>query len=148
MSARPEEATRDRETFDGAGQVNELWDRCARPACREQFQRSTERGRPREYCSDTCKKVADREYKQAQGAVVHYDKLLRQARSDVAAFGRGDQEGPGASAIDPVQQRTRAREAWQHARAVAAYATASDPRILDVLSNLVGELDGLFNDQV
>ncbi|SDS83154.1 hypothetical protein SAMN04488570_2806 [Nocardioides scoriae] len=47
-----------------------------------------------------------------------------------------------------MQQRTRAREAWQHARAVAAYATASDPRILDVLSNLVGELDGLFNDQV
>lgn len=123
-------------------ETEELWDRCARPACRRNFQRGTDRGRPREYCSDTCKKNADREYKKAQAAVPHFEKLLTQARADVAAFGR---PAEGRPAADPGDDLAAAVGAWRHAGGAVEFAQPGDLRLHEVLRDLVEALDPILN---
>ncbi|MFI5710343.1 hypothetical protein [Kribbella sp. NPDC051620] len=70
----------------------ELAGYCSRPSCRKQFQQATGPGRKREFCSETCRRLADKEHKQAQARVAHFADLLYQSRIDVLAFGRDDDE--------------------------------------------------------
>jgi hypothetical protein len=126
-------------------EVASLTCRCARPACRREFRREVTRGRPQLYCSETCRGNADREYRAARTVVAHYEDALELARADVAAFGRdpdsGDNGDSGDSGVMTAGDRdaalATAREALAHARAVADYAPAEDPRVRDVLRELV-----------
>lgn len=123
-------------------EVASLTCRCARPACRREFRREVTRGRPQLYCSETCRGNADREYRAARTVVAHYEDALELARADVAAFGRNPDSGDsGDSGVMTAGDRdaalATARETLAHARAVAEYAPAEDPRVRDVLRELV-----------
>lgn len=77
--------------------VETLMARCARPCCRRAFAREIARGRPREFCSDECRRDAEVEYKRAQAVVAHFEKQVAVARLDLATFGRDDALAPAPS---------------------------------------------------
>lgn len=115
----------------------EMTIRCARPACRQEFKRSTGLGRRRQYCGDTCRGNAEKEYRRAKAVVEQYESLLEQARADVATFGR-DVEGDRPSTPDEDRYLTGvARDAWNRAQGAVSFAPAGDARVLDVLRDLV-----------
>lgn len=81
----------------------EVPDYCARPMCRQQFVRTIGRGRPQAYCSEMCRRAAERELRQAQAKLAHFEAVVQQLRVDVAAF--------GASDVDPVLEAARTADA-------------------------------------
>lgn len=122
----------------------ELTDRCARPHCRREFKRSTGLGRRRQYCSDTCRGNAEREYKQAKAVVTQYERMLRDARVDVAAFGRSNDEYVVVSESDHNAAFEAARRSWLVARGAAKFARPGDEQVLEVLLSLVDDAALLF----
>jgi hypothetical protein len=70
---------------------------CWRPRCRKSFERATGPGRHKDYCSQTCRRAAEKELRQARSRLADFEALVRQAAIDVAAFGR--------SAVDDADER-------------------------------------------
>ena len=66
---------------------------CGRLSCKEPVIQELGRGRRKEYCSDTCRRAADREYKRAKGHVEFYADYLRRSQHEVAAYGRKAEAG-------------------------------------------------------
>lgn len=104
----------------------DLADYCARPKCRTEFRQSTGRGRRRDYCSETCRRIADREYKQAKATVEHFERLAERSRHDVRAFGRAADDLDAAADVTTDVAVERARGAMERARAVLRFAGDSD----------------------
>lgn len=114
----------------------EFADYCARPMCRKEFRQAAGRGRRRDYCSETCRRLADRDYKRAKALVEHFEGLSRRSRHDVLAFGRAaDDLGDGSVLTDDVALE-RASSGLARAKAVLQFAGGFDER-------LVAELDAL-----
>lgn len=65
----------------------DLPDYCARPACRQPFTRTAGRGRRQAYCSEICRRAAERELRQTRARLDHYEHVVGQLRVDIAAFG-------------------------------------------------------------
>jgi hypothetical protein len=123
---------------DDDGVVLELHDRCARPRCRTEFLRSAGRGRRKQYCTEMCRGIAEKEYKQAKATVIHYERLVREARYDVAAFGRAaDDVLVPATPEEQAGSLNAARIAWQQAQGAVKFARPGDDQVLDVLRKLV-----------
>lgn len=122
----------------------DLPDLCARPQCRKEFRQSVGRGRKKDYCSETCRRLADRDYKRARATVEHFEKLARRSRHDVLAFGRSSDEegdGPGSEETAIVQ----AVAALDRADAVLRFATDADPRLVTELEALCRGVRGLVS---
>ena len=124
--------------------VIEVASYCARPACRQQFQQVRGRGRPREFCSEICRRASDKEYKQARAMVDHLQSLLTRSKYDVAAFGRGDDD------LVPLDVEERhmanASAAVQRAQAVVEWARDADERLLSELRLLVDAVKPVVDD--
>ena len=69
--------------------TQELPDYCARPMCRSPFTRVVGPGRPQAFCSEVCRRAAEKELRQAKSLLAHFEDLTAQFRVDIAAFGRG-----------------------------------------------------------
>lgn len=117
----------------------DLPDLCARPQCRKEFRQNVGRGRKANYCSETCRRLADRDYKRAKATVEHFEKLARRARYDVLAFGRAaDETGEVTS---PEEVLLSAKDALGRAEAVLRFVGAdTDGRLVD---ELVALCDGV-----
>ena len=87
----------------GEAATQELPDYCARPMCRSPFTRVVGPGRPQAFCSEVCRRAAEKELRQAKSLLAHFEDLTAQLRIDIAAFGRG-----GLSpAIEPLRRNRR-----------------------------------------
>ena len=107
---------------------------CARPMCRAEFRQNVGRGRRRDYCSETCRRIADRDYKRAKAMVAHFEELATRYRHDVAAFGRAGDELDEPGDHTPVEtDRAQARAALARAGAVLEFAANQEDRILTEL---------------
>ena len=128
------------------GEVGEdqfdLPDLCARPLCRQEFRQPVGRGRKRDYCSETCRRLADRDFKRAKATVEHFDKLARRSRHDVLAFGRSGDEGAGDALGDDVAL-AQAVGALDRAEAVLRFATGANDRLVAELEALCSGVRGL-----
>lgn len=111
-------------------------DYCARPMCRQEFRQSAGRGRRRDYCSETCRRLADRDYKRAKALVEHFEGLSRRSRHDVLAFGRAADDLGAESSISDDVALERATSAVARARAVLQFAGGSDARLVAELETL------------
>lgn len=120
---------------EGAEDEFEFADYCARPMCRKEFRQTAGRGRRKDYCSETCRRLADRDYKRAKALVEHFDRLARRSRHDVLAFGRSPDEGIESAVSDEVALE-RAASALERARAVLRFAGNSDERLVEELESL------------
>lgn len=67
---------------------------CARPNCRKEFRKATGPGRRRAYCSDVCRRLAEKEQRRLQARLARFEALADQARADIAAHGREDDAAP------------------------------------------------------
>lgn len=113
----------------------DLPDLCARPQCRQEFRQTVGRGRKKDYCSETCRRLADRDYKRARATVEHFDRLARRSRHDVLAFGRSTDEqlqGPMSEEVSIA----RAVGALDRAEAVLRFVRDSDERTVVELEAL------------
>jgi len=113
----------------------ELPDLCARPQCRKEFRQSVGRGRRKDYCSETCRRLADRDYKRARATVEHFEKLARRSRHDVLAFGRAADELDDFAVSEEVAI-AQAAAALERADAVLRFVGDADPGLVDELDAL------------
>ena len=115
----------------------ELPDYCARPACRRAFTRVVGPGRPQAFCSEVCRRSAERELRQAKSRLAHFEALVDQMRADVAAFSRtGTTDGVDPDAgVSPDARRT-AQDAVHRVAGVLAFLERSDDPIARELSAL------------
>jgi len=67
------------------GDVQELPDYCARPSCRREFVRVVGRGRPQTFCSEVCRRAAEKELRHARSRLAHFEELTAQLKIDIAA---------------------------------------------------------------
>ena len=66
---------------------------CGRLSCKKVIVQTIGRGRRKEFCSDTCRRAADRDYKRAKAHVALFEEQLRTTQHEVAAYGRKPEEG-------------------------------------------------------
>lgn len=127
----------------------EIAEYCGRLSCRKPIVQPGGRGRRREFCSETCRRGADREYKRAKALVEHFEQYLRRTRYEVAAYGRKAEADSGfRTPEEEVQAQSAARAAVSRAEAVLEYVDgeANDRflselrRLVDAVNPVVGEV--------
>jgi len=138
-------------TGESAEDQFDLPDLCARPQCRQEFRQAVGRGRKKDYCSDTCRRLADRDYKRARATVKraratveHFDKLARRSRHDVLAFGRSADE-VGEVAVSEEVSIALAAGALDRAEAVLRFVTDGDDRLVAELEALCAGVRSLVH---
>lgn len=115
---------------------------CGRLSCRKVIVQSAGRGRRREFCSETCRRGADREYKRAKAYVESFERNLRNFRHEVAAYGRKSEEG----VITPQELERIQRDAHVaigRAQAVVEFSAGAEDRYLDELLLLLRTVEPL-----
>ena len=108
--------------------AEELVDYCWRPGCRKEFRRMAGRGRRQVYCSEICRRKAEKELRQAQSRLVHYEHVVERLRIEVAAYGRPDLDEVGAERLplSPDARRMAAENAIRRAQGVLTFANPDD----------------------
>jgi len=105
---------------------------CARPACRSEFRRVTQPGRRQAYCSELCRWAAEKDVRQLRARLAHFESVVEQARIDLAAHGRADDD----PAIPSVDARSVASLAVARASGVLRFAGGSNEPLAEELRNL------------
>jgi hypothetical protein len=105
--------------------TQELIAYCGRPMCRQEFRRSLGPGRPQSYCSEMCRRMAEREYRQTSSRLANFEAVVEQLRIDVAAFGRSVDAHDGLDGVPAVDMRRKAEDAIQHAGGAVAFVRES-----------------------
>lgn len=107
-----------------AAEPQELPDYCARPACRQPFTRVVGPGRPQAFCSEICRRTAEKEVRQLRSRLSHFEGLVQQLRVDLSAFNRGiDAQDEGAAVDD--ESRRQAENAVMRAGGVLSFVDDS-----------------------
>jgi hypothetical protein len=111
---------------------------CGRLSCHKPIVQPAGRGRRKEYCSETCRRAADRDYKRAKALVEDSERNLRKFRHEVAAYGRKAEavEGFRTPEDDALIQRS-ALAALSRAQAVIEFSVDRNDRYLEELRQLV-----------
>jgi hypothetical protein len=125
------------ETLDGTDGVFDIVEYCGRLTCRKPIVQSAGRGRRREFCSETCRRGADREYKRAKAMVEHFETNLSRTRYEVAAYGRkAEVDGGFRSPADDAVILETARVALARADGILEFVPGGDDRFLGELRRL------------
>lgn len=112
----------------------EIVDFCARPKCREEFRRTVGPGRRQAYCSEFCRRSAERELRQTKSRLQHFEELVAQLRVDVAAFGRSA-AGDSAEHVNVLDTQQNAEVALARVAGILAFpAAAGDPLLHELRS--------------
>lgn len=116
-----------------APEVEGLIDYCSRPACRKEFRRTAKPGRRQEYCSEICRRTAEKELRQARSRLAHFEEVVEKLRIDVAAFGKPDLGKAGDDKVPPAPDGRRSAEnAVRRAGGVLALADPNDPAVREL----------------
>lgn len=118
---------------------------CARPRCREKFERAVGPGRPKDYCSDECRLTARDEQRTLRSRLAHFEDVVEQIRIDLAAFGRSSDEAEMSAS--PERMARDASEALSRAEGVLRYAPDSNPMSAD-LRDLVAAISPLLKSSI
>lgn len=119
---------------------------CGRLSCKEPVVQEFGRGRRKEYCSETCRRAADRDYKRAKGDVQFYAEYLQRSQHEVASYGRKPESG----ALTPEQLgklEADARVAFARAEALAEIGVPGDHAAAELVT-LVHALKPLLSGRV
>ena len=119
---------------------------CGRLSCKKPVVQELGPGRRKEYCSDTCRRGADREYKRARAHVDTFEEYLRRSQHEVASYGRKAE----AEALSPEQLvsfETTARVAFARAETLVEIGVPTDLAVVE-LAALVQALRPLMTARV
>jgi hypothetical protein len=126
------------------GPVGQFAVPCGRLSCRKPIVQEIGPGRRKEFCSDLCRRGADRDYKRAKAHVAAFEEQLRRTQHEVATYGRRADEG--VLTADEVQSlQTEARVALARAAAVAEFAVDQPDRIRAELEALIAAVRPLLD---
>jgi len=107
-----------------------LIDYCSRPSCRTEFRRTPGPGRRQAYCSEICRRTAEREFRQARSRLIHFEILVEKLRIDVAAFGRPEINDPeGEKDAVRLDGRRAAEDAVRRAAGALEFASPDEPAV-------------------
>lgn len=110
-------------------------DLCSRPACRKEFRRVLGPGRGRAYCSDFCRRAAERELRQVKSRLARFERLVEMLRNDLAAFGKQDSDGADDGKQSGPDQMRLAEDAIHRAAGALLFASSNEPAVQE-LQNL------------
>lgn len=119
---------------------------CGRLSCKKPVVHELGPGRRKEYCSDTCRRGADRDYKRARAHVDTFEEYLRRSQHEVASYGRKAE----AEALSPEQLvsfETAARVAFARAETLVEVGVPTDLAVVE-LTALVQALRPLMTARV
>jgi len=119
---------------------------CGRLSCKKPVIQELGPGRRKEYCSDTCRRGADRDYKRAKAHVDTFEEYLRRSQHEVASYGRKAE----AEALSPEQLvsfETSARVAFTRAETLVEVGVPADLAVVE-LAALVQALRPLMTARV
>lgn len=119
---------------------------CGRLSCRKPVVQELGPGRRKEYCSDTCRRGADRDYKRAKAHVDTFEEYLRRSQHEVASYGR-KAEAETLSPDQLVSFETAARVAFARAETLVEVGVPSDLAVVE-LAVLVQALRPLMTASV
>lgn len=122
-------------TGEAADDVDEVALYCGRLSCRKVIVQTVGRGRRKEFCSETCRRAADRDYKRARAHAVLFAEQLRHTRHEVAAYGRRAEEGT-LTPEESMAIHADARVALERAATVLDLGAPPD-RVMSELAALV-----------
>lgn len=131
------------ETVAVADSDFEVVEYCGRLSCRKPIVQSAGRGRRREFCSETCRRGADRDYKRAKALVETSERNLRDFRHEVAAYGRRTEDGL-PTPEDLERTRNEATAALGRAQGIVEFADGVEDRYLNELRRLVVAFEPLL----
>jgi hypothetical protein len=114
-------------------EVEELTDYCWRPSCRKEFRRAAGPGRRQGYCSEICRRKAEKELRQARARLAHYELVVHKLRIDVAAHGRPElNEVDGEKLPLLPDARQTAENAVRRAAGALTFADIDDPAVREL----------------
>jgi hypothetical protein len=123
----------DRQEQTSLGQIASY---CGRLSCRKPIVQEIGPGRRKEFCSETCRRGADREYKRAKAHVEFFEEQLRRTQHEVATYGRRADEGV-LTADEVLRLQADARVALTRAATVAELGGDQPERIRAELDALI-----------
>lgn len=110
-----------------------LIDYCWRPSCRKQFLRAPGPGRRKEYCSELCRRAAEKELRQARARLAHFEALVQKLRIDVAAYGRPDIDEVSDGELPvSLEAHQTAEDAVRRAAGALVFADSADPAVREL----------------
>jgi hypothetical protein len=110
-----------------------LTDYCWRPSCRKQFLRAAGPGRRKEYCSDLCRRAAEKELRQTRARLVHFEALVQKLRIDVAAYGRPEVDDASDDELPAsLEAHQTAEDAVRRAAGALVFADPADPAVREL----------------
>ena len=117
----------------------EVIEYCGWLSCRKPIIQTAGRGRRREYCSEACRRAADRDFKRAKALVETSERNLRSFRHEVAAYGRKPEDGGVVFTPEEESRRqSAALVALSRAQAILEFSSdAANDRYLVELKLLV-----------
>lgn len=119
---------------------------CGWIACRKPIVQEVGPGRRKEFCSEACRRAADRDYKRAKTQLRTFEEQLRLTQHEVAAYGRKPDEGMlTADAVHKLQ--VNARLAFVRAATVVELNDDVSDRFLDELRDLVRAMRPLLESE-
>ena len=114
-------------------EAEDLIDYCSRPNCRKEFRRAARPGRRQEYCSEICRRAAEKELRQARSRLAHFEELVQKLRIDVAAYGKPDIDEVGDEKLPlSLDARQTAENAARRAAGALAFANPDDPAVREL----------------
>jgi hypothetical protein len=114
-------------------EAEHLIDYCSRPICRKEFQQIIGPGRRQEFCSDICRRAAEKEFRQLKSRLAHYEDVVHKLRIDVAAFRRSDTAGDGDEELPlPLDARQKAEAAILRADGVLKFVNPDEPVVQEL----------------
>ncbi len=109
-----------------------LPDLCSRPHCRNEFRRTPGPGRRPAYCSDICRRTAERELRQVRSRLARFERLVEMLRDDLAAFGKQDSDNVGEVMQPGPDQMRLAEDATRRAAGVLVFANPEEPAVREL----------------
>jgi hypothetical protein len=110
-----------------------LADFCSRPSCRKEFRRTARPGRRQEYCSEICRRAAEKELRQARARLAHFEEVVKKLRIDVVAHGRVVLDEVGEEQVSvSLDARQAAESAVRRAAGALAFANPDDPAVREL----------------
>lgn len=116
--------------------VGQIANYCGRLSCRKPIVQDIGPGRRKEFCSDTCRRGADRDYKRAKAHVEFFEEQLRRTQHEVATYGRRADEGV-LTADEVLRLQGDARVALTRATTVVELGGDQPERIRAELDALI-----------
>lgn len=101
----------------------EVIEYCGWLSCRKPIIQTAGRGRRREYCSEACRRAADRDFKRARALVEASERNLRSFRHEVAAYGRKPEDGGITTPEEASRRQGAALTALSRAQAILEFSS-------------------------